>query len=216
MKRCHVFAIAAGIGLCAWGEVTFSGPSDAMGNSSFTNAAVWSDGNLPTNSTIDYRVVLGQLRSPTYGDYVFKGKSLTVGRKTDLSKRPALAACTWDSSAVRSIEFQNDGLILECGCFNQNNDQGTKIIGKITVAAPPEADFFSSINQPSKQAGMDGAGVVPSRWTPRQMRCVQAAKSPRKRSRGGRLRMRLGIRLPSWWRRSKARCGFMTLICRPR
>ena len=127
--------IAAGIGLCmhAQGTVTLL-RGDAMGNTSFTNAANWSDGKLPNDPTVDYLIASGRvLRTPNYGDYVFTGKSLTIGTATDAGH---LACCTWDTSAVRPVEFQNDGVVLVRGSLDQYNGIGTKVVGKITVAAP--------------------------------------------------------------------------------
>ena len=138
--------------MSARGEVTFNGPGDAMGTTSLTNAVRWSDGNLPEDPTVDYRIVSGIIRTPTYGDYVFKGKSLTIG-STNSTETVGLALCTWDTAGVRTVEFQNDGLILISGLLSQYNDRGTKIAGKITVAAPASKDFYSGINQKSNQIG---------------------------------------------------------------
>ena len=159
-KHNVLLSVAAGIAIClsVRGEVTFNGPGDAMGTTSLTNAVRWSDGNLPEDPTVDYRIVSGIIRTPTYGDYVFKGKSLTIGR-TNSTETVGLALCTWDTAGVRTVEFQNDGLILESGLLSQYNDRGTKIAGKITVAAPAARDFYSGINQKSNQSGMDGAGL---------------------------------------------------------
>ena len=131
--------------------------SDAMGDSSFTNAANWSDGKLPTDPTIDYLIASRRLlRTPRYSDYVFTGKSLTIGTATE---RGSLACCSLDATAVRTVEFQNDGVVLVNGSLDQFNDRGTKVVGKVTVAAPAENDFYSGINQKTGQAGMDGAGL---------------------------------------------------------
>ena len=150
--------IAAGIGLCmhAQGAVTLL-RGDAMGNTSFTNAANWSDGKLPNDPTVDYLIASGRvLRTPNYGDYVFTGKSLTIGTATDAGH---LACCTWDTSAVRPVEFQNDGVVLVRGSLDQYNGIGTKVVGKITVAAPAANDFYSGINQRTTLPGMQGAGL---------------------------------------------------------
>ena len=160
MKNHLILSVVAGTWMCwsARGEVTFNGPSDAMGVTSLTNAVRWSDGNLPEDPTVDYRIANGILRTPTYGDYVFKGKSLTIG-STNSTQTAGLAICTWDTTGVRTIEFQNDGLILESGTLSQYNDRGTKIAGKITVAAPASKEFCSGNNQKAEQSGMDGAGL---------------------------------------------------------
>ena len=128
-----------------------------MGNTSFTNAANWSDGKLPNDPTVDYLIASGRvLRTPNYGDYVFTGKSLTIGTATDAGH---LACCTWDTSAVRPVEFQNDGVVLVRGSLDQYNGIGTKVVGKITVAAPAANDFYSGINQRTTLPGMQGAGL---------------------------------------------------------
>ena len=160
MKNLVVLSLVSGISLflSVRGEVTFNGPGDAMGTTSLTNAARWSDGNLPEDPTVDYRIASGIIRTPTSGDYVFKGKSLTIG-STNSTQTVGLALCTWDTAGVRTVEFQNDGLILISGILSQYNDRGTKIAGKITVAAPASKDFYSGINQKSNQSGMDGAGL---------------------------------------------------------
>ena len=153
-----MLAIVAGIGvsLHARGDVTLLS-NDAIGNSSFTNAANWSDGKLPDDPTVDYLIASSRvLRTPNYGDYVFTGKSLTIGTATSAG---SLACCTLDTAAVRTVEFQNDGVVLVKGGLYQYNDQGTKVAGKITVAAPPENNFCSGINQKTFQAGMQGAGL---------------------------------------------------------
>ena len=153
-----MLAIVAGIGvsLHARGDVTLLS-NDAIGNSSFTNAANWSDGKLPDDPTVDYLIASSRvLRTPNYGDYVFTGKSLTIGTATSAG---SLACCTLDTAAVRTVEFQNDGVVLVKGGLYQYNDRGTKVAGKITVAAPPENNFCSGINQKTFQAGMQGAGL---------------------------------------------------------
>ena len=159
-KHNVLLSVATGIVICLSirGEVTFNGPSDAMGVTSLTNAVRWSDGNLPEDPTVDYRIASGILRTPNYSDYVFKGKSLTIG-STNSTQTAGLAICTWDTAGVRTVEFQNDGLILESGILSQYNDRGTKIAGKITVAAPVSKDFCSGNNQKAYQSGMDGAGL---------------------------------------------------------
>ncbi len=105
----------AGSSLVNAGVVTFNGPSNPAGSTSFNTSLDWSDGNAP-NASSDYQVFGGfAIRTPASGGSItFLGNSLTLGNSTTTGQLTDKNTGAFNVTTINNFTL-NDGIIQNGG-----------------------------------------------------------------------------------------------------